>query len=336
VSLPVAFGHAHVENAPLSAVSHHYHGPMPTATDELTATPAHPVVPVQRSTGAPTLYILTTRCPDTTGIVAGIAGFLAAHNATIAEAQHYDDPYTGTSFMRSVFHDNGQGMPSVEELDRKFADAVGRRFQMEWQFNQVRRCRALIAVSRQGHCLNSILHRWSTNTMPIEAVGVVSNHQDMRSLAEWHGVPYHYLPIIDGRKQEQERRLMELFERVEAEILVLARYMQVLTPEACRYFEGRAINIHHSFLPGFKGAKPYHQAHVRGVKLIGATAHYVTTDLDEGPIIEQEVSRVDHTQSPDDLAIVGSELETVVLNRAIKWHAERRVFRNGARTVVLK
>ena len=316
---------------------------MPTALEESTVAPAlkaqgsaAPAAAVQRSSGAPRLYIVTTRCPDTTGIVAGIAGFLATHNATIAEAQHYDDPYTGTSFMRTVFHDNGQGMPSIEELDRKFADAVGRRFQMEWHFNEVRRCRALIAVSRQGHCLNSILHRWSTSTLPIEVVAVVSNHQDMRSLAEWHGVPYHYLPIIDGRKQEQERRLMELFERVEAEILVLARYMQVLTPEACRYFEGRAINIHHSFLPGFKGAKPYHQAHTRGVKLIGATAHYVTTDLDEGPIIEQEVSRVDHTQSPDDLTVVGSELETVVLNRAIKWHAERRVFRNGSRTVVLK
>ena len=194
----------------------------------------------------------------------------------------------------------------------------------------------MIAVSRQGHCLNSILHRWSTGTLPVEVIAVASNHQDMRSLAEWHGVPYHYLPVIDGRKAEQERRLIELFEQVDAELLVLARYMQILTPDTCRYFEGRAINIHQSFLPGFKGAKAYHQAHARGVKLIGATAHYVTTDLDEGPIIEQEVERVDHTQSPEDLTVVGSELETVVLNRAIKWHSERRVFRNGNRTVVLK
>jgi formyltetrahydrofolate deformylase len=316
---------------------------MPAILDEATASPlrterasaAHSPSAV-RSAVAARLYILTTRCPDATGIVAAIAGFLAAHNATITEAQHYDDPYTRTSFMRTVFHDDGGGMPSVEELEREFAEAAGRRFGMEWQFNEVRRCRALLAVSRQGHCLNSILHRWSTSTLPIEVVAVVSNHQDMRSLAEWHGVPYHYLPIIDERKQEQERRLIELFERVEAELLVLARYMQVLTPEACRYFEARAINIHHSFLPGFKGAKAYHQAHARGVKLIGATAHYVTTDLDEGPIIEQEVSRVDHTQSSEDLAVIGSELETVVLNRAIKWHAERRVFPNGGRTVVLK
>ncbi len=287
--------------------------------------------------GSPALYILTTSCPDTTGIVAGIAGFLASHNATITEAQHHDDPYTRTSFMRAVFHDNGQGMPPLEDLDRQFGEQVGQRFQMQWDFHEAqRRCRALIAVSRQGHCLNSILHRWSTGTLPIEVVAVVSNHQDLRSLAEWHGVPFHYLPILDGRKAEQERRIMELYEKVDAELLVLARYMQILTADACRRLAGRVINIHHSFLPGFKGARPYHQAHARGVKLIGATAHYVTTDLDEGPIIEQEVARVDHTQSPEDLTVIGSELETVVLNRALKWHAERRVFRNGNRTVVLK
>lgn len=285
----------------------------------------------------PPLYVLTTSCPDTTGIVAAVAGFLARNNGLITEAQHHDDPLTRMSFMRTVFQDNGQGMPSFEELDREFAETVANRFQMNWRFHEVqRRCRALIAVSRQGHCLNGMLHRWSTGTLPIEVVAVVSNHQEMRNLAEWHGVPYHYLPMINEGKHEQERRLIELFERLDAELLVLARYMQILSAEACRYFEGRAINIHHSLLPGFKGAKAYHQAHARGVKLIGATAHYVTTDLDEGPIIEQEVDRVDHTQSPEDLIVVGSELETVVLNRAIKWHAERRVFRNGGRTVVLK
>ena len=299
----------------------------------------HAATAASASTGAshPPLYILTTSCPDTTGVVAAIAGFLAQHNANITEAQHHNDPHTRTSFMRTVFHDCGKGLPGIEALDRAFAEQVGKRFEMRWRFHEVRRrCRALIAVSRQGHCLNSILHRWSTGTLPVEAVGVVSNHQDMRSLAEWHGVPYHYLPIIDGRKQEQERRLMELFEKAEAELLVLARYMQILSTEACRYFEGKAINIHHSFLPGFKGAKAYHQAHERGVKLIGATAHYVTTELDEGPIIEQEVDRVDHTQSAEDLSVVGSELEAVALNRAIKWHAERRVFRNGCKTVVLR
>jgi formyltetrahydrofolate deformylase len=241
------------------------------------------------------------------------------------------------SFMRTVFRDDGHGLASAEALDRLFAEQVGKKFRMQWRFQAVeRRCRVVLAVSRQGHCLNSILHRWSTGTLPIEVVAVLSNHQDMRSLAEWHGVPYHYLPIIDGRKAEQEARMAEVFEKADAELLVLARYMQILSADACKHFDGRAINIHHSFLPGFKGAKAYHQAYERGVKLIGATAHYVTTDLDEGPIIEQEVARVDHTQSAEDLTVTGSELETVVLNRAIKWHAERRVFRNGKTTVVLR
>lgn len=285
----------------------------------------------------PVLYTLVTCCPDTTGIVAGVAGFLASHNAVIRETQHYMDPARMTSFMRTVFHDNGGGMPGVAELEQRFGNLVGQRFGMTWRFYEAqRRCRVMLAVSKQGHCLNSILHRCSTGTLPVEVVAVVSNHEEMRSLAEWHGVPYYYLPILEGRKAEQEEKLIELFERADAELLVLARYMQILTAHACEFFGGRAINIHHSFLPGFKGAKPYHQAHSRGVKLIGATAHYVTTDLDEGPIIEQEVERVDHTQSPDDLTAVGSELENVVLNRAIKWHAERRVFRSGSRTVVLR
>src|ERR1700730_8793950 len=282
------------------------------------ATSEQPAQRVANPSIVPRPFILTTACPDTTGIVAGISGFLASHNALITEAQHYDDPYGNTSFMRTVFHDNGKGMPSMDELNEKFGASVGQQFSMRWQFHEVqRKCRVLLAVSRQGHCLNSILHRWSTGTLPIEVVAVVSNHQDMRSLAEWHGVPYHYLPIIDERK-------------------AVPRSWQTLPREACRYFEGRAINIHHSFLPGFKGAKAYHQAFTRGVKLIGATAHYVTTDLDEGPIIEQEVERVDHTLSPEDLTVIGSELESVALNRAIKWHAERRVFRNGQKTVVLR
>lgn len=288
-------------------------------------------------TERPPSMILTTACPDTTGVVAAVAGFLASHNCLITEAQHYDDSVSVTSFMRTVFHDNGQGAPSLQQLDEAFAGSVAQRFGMKWRFHEARRkCRAVLAVSKHGHCLNSMLHRWSTGTLPIEVVAVVSNHQDMRSLSEWHGVPYHYLPVLDGRKVEQERRMIELFEKVDGELLVLARYMQILTPEACEYFAGRAINIHHSFLPGFKGAKAYHQAHTRGVKLIGATAHYVTTDLDEGPIIEQEVARVDHTMAPEELVSIGSDLESVVLNRAVKWHAERRVFVNGAKTVVLK
>ena len=285
----------------------------------------------------PPSYILTTACPDTTGVVAAVAGFLANHNGLITEAQHFDDPDSNTSFMRVVFHDNGKGMPALVELDDLYRAEVAPRFGMSWRFFEVRRrCRTVVAVSQHGHCLNSLLHRWSTGTLPIEIVAVVSNHQDMRSLAEWHGVPYYYFPVLDGRKAEQEKRLIEMFQNVGGELLVLARYMQILTADACAYFDGRAINIHHSFLPGFKGARAYHQAHDRGVKLIGATAHYVTTDLDEGPIIEQEVSRVDHTMTPEDFVDIGRDLESVVLTRAIKWHAERRVFRNGNRTVVLR
>ena len=283
------------------------------------------------------LYILATACPDTTGIVAAIAGFLAANNGLITEAQHHDDPYTRTSFMRTVFHDNGKGLPPLEALHQQFAEEVGRRFGMEWHFHEMRKhCRVLLAVSRQGHCLNSILHRWSTGTLPIEVVAVASNHQGMRSLAEWHGVPYHYLPIIDGRKAEQERRMIELYERTDAELLVLARYMQILSPEACRYFDGRAINIHHSFLPGFKGAKPYHQAHTRGVKLIGATAHYVTEVLDDGPIIEQGVTRISHRDALEELVEKGRDLEKMVLSRAVRWHIENRILLYANKTVIFE
>jgi formyltetrahydrofolate deformylase len=282
-------------------------------------------------------YVLTTDCPDTTGVVAAVAGFLARNNALITEAQHFDDEISVRSFMRTVFHDNGLGMPSMAELEGDFAASVAAPFDMTWKFRDLRqRCRVVIGVSKAGHCLNSILHRWSTGALPVDIAAVVSNHQDLRSLAEWHGVPYHYFPIAQGRKHEQEQRIIELFERVDGELFVLARYMQILSAEACGYFAGRAINIHHSFLPGFKGARPYHQAHARGVKIIGATAHYVTTDLDEGPIIEQAVERVDHTASPEDMALTGSDLESLVLNRAVHWHAEWRVFQNGRRTVVLR
>jgi formyltetrahydrofolate deformylase len=282
-------------------------------------------------------FVLTTSCPDTTGVVAAISGFLARNNATITEAQHFDDEMSVRSFMRTVFHDNGKGMPPISALEQAFGKEVAEPFSMTWALRDLRqKCRVVVAVSKSGHCLNSMLHRWSTGALPVEIVAVVSNHQDLRSLAEWHGVPYHYFPILDGRRREQESRVIDLFERVEAEVLVLARYMQVLTEESCRYFTGRAINIHHSFLPGFKGARPYHQAHARGVKIIGATAHYVTMDLDEGPIIEQAVERVDHTSPPEELALIGSDLESLVLNRALRWHAERRVFQNDGRTVVLR
>jgi formyltetrahydrofolate deformylase len=282
-------------------------------------------------------FVLTLSCPDVTGIVAAVSGFLASRHCLIKEAQHYNDPHTVMSFMRTVFHPTVDAQSSLAKLEEEFGQTVAKPFGMSYRFfESSKKCPALLAVSRQGHCLNSILHRWSTGTLPIEVVGVVSNHQDMRSLAEWHGVPYYYLPVIGGRKAEQESRIREVFEHSGAELLVLARYMQILSPEACAYFAGRAINIHHSFLPGFKGARAYHQAFERGVKLIGATAHYVTTDLDEGPIIEQDVERVDHTLSAEEVTVTGSEVESLVLNRALKWHAERRIFPNGARTVVLR
>ncbi|MEO8020173.1 MAG: formyltetrahydrofolate deformylase [Pseudomonadota bacterium] len=281
--------------------------------------------------------VLTVQCPDTTGIVAAVTGFIAANHGLITQAQHYDDPYADTSFLRVVFRDNGGGLKPIDELDRRFQAEVGQRFSMIWHFHDARRpCRVILAVSTQAHCLNSFLHRWSTGTLPVEVMAVVSNHEDLRRIAEWHGVPFHHLPLVDGDKPAQERRIIELFERSNAELLILARYMQILTAESCRYFAGRAINIHHSFLPGFKGARAYHQAFERGVKLIGATAHYVTSDLDEGPIIDQEVERVDHTCTPEDLADIGRDLESVTLNRAVKWHAERRVFSNGRKTVVLR
>jgi len=282
-------------------------------------------------------YVLTADCPDTVGIVAAVTGFLASNNALLTECQHFNDPTTKHSFIRTAFVDNGMKLPSLEDMSNRFAAEVAEKFKMQFSFREsTRKIRAVVAVSRFGHCLNSMLHRWSTGSLPIQIVAVVSNHQDMRSQVEWHGVPFHYFPIIDGRKAEQEARIIEVFENTQAELLVLARYMQILSQEACAYFNRRAINIHHSFLPSFKGARPYHQAHARGVKMVGATAHYVTTDLDEGPIIEQDVERVDHSLSADELTSIGSDVESMVLNRAVKWHAENRVFLNGQKTVVLR
>lgn len=282
-------------------------------------------------------YVLTAACPDTTGIVAAVTGYLARHHALIVEAQHFDDLETRTSFIRIVFQDNGQGLPALHDMRAGFLREVAEGFGMHFEMRDAAsRMRAVIAVSKQGHCLNALLHRWSIKALPIEIAAVVSNHQDLRSLVEWHGVPFHYFPVADKRKAEQEARIQDLFHAVDGELLVLARYMQILSEESCRFFANRAINIHHSFLPSFKGARPYHQAHARGVKLIGATAHYVTTDLDEGPIIEQSVERVDHSHSPEQLTLIGSDIESLVLTRAVQWHAERRIFHNGIKTVVLR
>lgn len=279
-------------------------------------------------------YILTMSCPDSTGIVAAITSFIADRAGLITETAHFVDEFSDRSFMRTTFR--GDTLPNAQALRAEFAP-VGDRFKMDWALHVPEvRCKTLIAVSQQDHCLNSLLHRWSIGTLPIDIVGVVSNHDTHARLTQWYELPFHHYPIEPGRKVEQEARMLELFSASGAELLVLARYMQILTDRACEYLEGRCINIHHSFLPGFKGARPYHQAYERGVKIIGATAHYATANLDEGPIIEQDVQRVDHTMLPADLVEIGHDLEAMVLNRAVRWHAEHRVFVTGNRTVVLR
>jgi formyltetrahydrofolate deformylase len=279
--------------------------------------------------------ILTITCPDRAGIVAAVTGFLAEHGAFIVESAQFGDPVEQRFFQRIVFHPNGQLSSPAQ-----FADAfspVAARFGMTWDLHDTRsRDRILIAVSRFGHCLNDLLHRHRTGTLPADIVGVVSNHEDMRAIVEWHDIPYHYLPVAPGTKATQDNKLLDLVDELDIDLLVLARYMQILSSDACERLAGRSINIHHSFLPSFKGARPYHQAHARGVKIIGATAHYVTPNLDEGPIIEQGVERVDHTAGPDELVAIGRDIESVVLARAVHYHTERRVLINGAKTVVFR
>jgi formyltetrahydrofolate deformylase len=279
--------------------------------------------------------ILTITCPDRVGIVAAVSGFLSAQDAFITEAAQYGDPVSRHFFMRIVFTRGAQS-PSLEGLRQLFAD-IAERFQMVWQMHDgSRKQRVAILVSRFGHCLNDLLHRYKSGTMAMEVPLVISNHPDMRSLVEWHGIDYHHLPVSPADKAEQEKQLEELLQRYQIELVVLARYMQVLSPSLSARLAGRCINIHHSFLPSFKGAKPYHQAHQRGVKLIGATAHYVTDALDEGPIIDQEVERVDHTHTVEDYIQIGSDTESLVLARAVRYHIEHRVLLNGRKTVVFK
>jgi formyltetrahydrofolate deformylase len=283
---------------------------------------------------APADHVLLVQCPDTKGVVAAVSGYLADNDCSITESHQFNDAQTGRFFMRTEFiRLNGETFPQ-EAFGAGFAP-VAARFGMEWSMHDLAvRPKVLIAVSRFGHCLFDLLHRWRSGLLPLEVVGVVSNHDDMRSFVEWSGLPYHHLPVEAGDKAAQEARFMELVDELDADLVVLARYMQILSADMCAALTGRCINIHHSFLPSFKGARPYHQAHARGVKIIGATAHYVTTDLDEGPIIEQGVERVSHAHSPDDLVRIGRDIECAVLARAVTWHAEHRLALCGARTVV--
>ena len=278
-------------------------------------------------------YVLTLSCPDRPGIVYAVSSFLVQHSANILASQQYGESPDGRFFMRVQFAVPPSGQ-EVADLERGFS-WVAEAFHMSWQLHDTAaRVRALIMVSRLGHCLNDLLFRWKTGSLPVDVVGVVSNHDEFAELARSYRLPFHRIPVTPQTKAAAESRLLDIIDETGAELIVLARYMQVLSGEVCKRVEGRMINIHHSFLPSFKGAKPYHQAHARGVKLVGATAHYVTPDLDEGPIIEQDVIRVDHTLMPERLAEAGRDVEARVLARAVTWHAEHRVLLNGDRTVV--
>jgi formyltetrahydrofolate deformylase len=276
-------------------------------------------------------HLLVLSCPDRPGIVHAVSSFLVMTGCNILDSQQYRDPDTERFFMR--VHVAADAGVTPEQLRAAFG-ATATSFGMDWHLDAVQPMRTLLMVSKQDHCLQDLLFRHRTGHLPVELTAVVSNHPDTRALVEWHGVPFHHVPTDD--KAKAEAQLLELVESTRTELVVLARYMQVLSADLCERLAGRAINIHHSFLPSFKGARPYAQAHARGVKLIGASAHYVTADLDEGPIIEQDVARADHTHTTEQLARLGQDIEARVLARAVESHAERRVLLNGTRTVVFR
>lgn len=277
-------------------------------------------------------YILTLSCPDRTGIVHTVSGWLVQRNGNIVQAQQFGDEETQRFFLRIEF-----ALPepiSAKTLEAEFA-SIAAQFSMQAHiYDASVKARLLILVSRQGHCLNDLLFRAHSGQLPVEIAAVVSNHTDHAGLAASYGIPFHHMPVTPETRAEQEQQILQLSNELNIDLVVLARYMQILSTDLCRALSGNAINIHHSFLPSFKGARPYHQAHARGVKIIGATAHYVTEDLDEGPIIEQDIERVNHATSPTELTRVGSDVESLVLARAVRAHVERRIFLNGQRTVV--
>ncbi len=279
------------------------------------------------------VYIITLSCPDRLGLVHAVSGFLLERGGNIEEAAQYNDHDTGLFFMRVQF---ACAQLTHEELKEQLA-LFAQPYQMQWRLHaRAAPMRAVIMVSKEGHCLNDLLFRWKSGLLPVDIRAIVSNHRDFYQLAASYNVPFHHLPVTAASKPQVEAKQYEIIQAEEAELVVLARYMQVLSNDLCGKLSGRAINIHHSFLPSFKGAKPYYQAHDRGVKLIGATAHYVTADLDEGPIIEQDVARVDHSKTVDDLTTLGRDTESQVLARAVKCHSEHRVLINGHKTVIFK
>lgn len=279
-------------------------------------------------------FVLLIMCEDRKGIVAAVANSIASQNCNIVESSQYSDENTNRFFMRIAVSCTPE--TTIESFGAAFMP-VATAFRLEWRIHDLRKkLRAMIMVSQGGHCLNDLLYRTSTNRLPMEVTSIVSNHLNWQRRAEHEGIAFHHLPITPENKLEQEAKLLAMVEEEQVDLIILARYMQVLSDQLCRKLDGRVINIHHSFLPGFKGAKPYHRAHERGVKMVGATAHYVTADLDEGPIITQDVSIVDHADTVDDLIAQGQDTESRVLARAVKLHLEHRVMLNGNRTIVFK
>lgn len=284
----------------------------------------------------PNTYILTVTCPATTGIVAAITGFLAEQACYITEMSQFDDETTQKFFCRIMFRPDAERSADISTLRNRFA-TIAQAFDMQWRMTNANRpMRVVLMVSTADHCLVDLLYRKHKGDLNLDIVCVISNHTALRSIVEREGIRFVCLPVNKTNKAEQEARMLEIVDETQAELVVLARYMQILSDDVCRQLAGMCINIHHSFLPGFKGARPYHQAYDRGVKLIGATAHYVTSDLDEGPIIEQSVERVDHTYKPEDLAALGRDLENSALAKAVRLHTEHRVFVDGNKTVVFK
>jgi formyltetrahydrofolate deformylase len=278
-------------------------------------------------------YILTLSCPDKPGIVHAVSGFLYERGGNIEEAAQYNDPATGLFFMRVQFACVQHTFDDLKQQLQFFAEP----FQMDWKLNSTEQAmRTVILVSKEGHCLNDLLFRVKSGLLRLDVRAIISNHREFYQLAAGYNIPFHHIPVTAATKAQAEAKQLEIIDGESAELVVLARYMQVLSDDMCRRLSGRAINIHHSFLPSFKGAKPYYQAHDRGVKLIGATAHYVTADLDEGPIIEQGVERVDHTFKVEDLTATGRDTESLVLARAVMWHSEHRVLLDGHKTVIFR
>lgn len=281
-------------------------------------------------------YILIVSCPERIGIVRSVADFVFALGASIVDAAQFTDLDNQQFFARWEFTPGTQSLPSIEQVKEMFLP-IADEFSMTWELHDADvKPRILVAVSKFGHCLNDLLYRWKDEEFPAEIVGVVSNHEDFREKVEWYGLPFYYLPVTPESKAEQEEKILDIMNEKCVDLLVLARYMQILSDQMCQNIDGRAINIHHSFLPSFMGAKPYHQAFDRGVKITGATAHYVTKDLDEGPIIEQDVQRVEHFHNSSFMTRLGKSVENHVLIRTLYWHCQRRVIINGNKTVIFK